>query len=211
MMELVRQLAGRKPVQALRPVQVWNGELDASIAAVIGGWAEQVEAKYKPYAHSFLSGMHLWNDSLDASHTISQDIHTPDGSYWHAIMHRMEGDYWNSKYWYKRVGNHPIFTELHLAVFEMAKEPGVLASVGSDRVKSELESLVLSDRWNSDRFVDAVERQVEKERHEAAVALLERIQWFETVLLLRHCYRGAGELPDINLNAALMIGGRTET
>jgi hypothetical protein len=211
MMELVRQLAGRKPVQPLRPDNVWSRELDASIAKVVGGWADQVEVGYKPYARSFLSGMHLWNDSLDASHTISQDTHTPEGSLWHAIMHRMEGDYWNSKYWYKRAGNHPVLQELHQAVCEMAKEPGMLASVGSDRAKSELEALILSDTWSSDRFVDAVERQVVKERNEAAVALLERIQWFETALLLRHCYRAAGALPDMNLNAALMIGGRTET
>lgn len=211
MMELVRQLAGRKPVQALKPEKVWNGELDASIAAVVGGWADQVEAKSRPYAYSFLSGMHLWNDSLDASHAISQDIHTPDGSYWHAIMHRMEGDYWNSKYWYNRAGNHPVFPELHQAVCEMAKEPGVLESVETDRAKSDLEALVGSNKWSSDRFVDAVERQMEQERHDAAVALLERIQWLETALLLRHCYRAAGEFPEMNLNAALMIGGRTET
>lgn len=211
MMELVRQLAGRKPVQALRPLKVWNVELDASIATVVGEWAEQVETGNKPYARSFLSGMHLWNDSLEASHTISQDIHTPEGSYWHAIMHRMEGDYWNSKYWYKRVGRHPVFPELHQAVREMAKEPGALANAEADRAKSELEALILPETWSSDRFVDEVERQADKERHDAAVALLERIQWIETALLLRHCYRAAGELPDMNLNAALMIGGRTET
>jgi hypothetical protein len=32
-------------------------------------------------------------------------------SFWHAIMHRREGDFWNSKYWYARCRNHPALTE----------------------------------------------------------------------------------------------------
>ena len=55
-----------------------------------------------------LAGLWLYVDDLDRSHTISQDIHTPTGSYWHAIMHRREGDFWNAKYWFRKVGNHPV-------------------------------------------------------------------------------------------------------
>lgn len=55
-----------------------------------------------------LSGLWLYVDDLDRSHTLSQDIHTSTGSYWHAIMHRREGDFWNSKYWFRKVGDHPV-------------------------------------------------------------------------------------------------------
>ncbi len=48
----------------------------------------------------------LYADELDRSHTISQGIETPTGSYWHGIMHRREGDFSNSKYWFRRTGNH---------------------------------------------------------------------------------------------------------
>jgi hypothetical protein len=51
-----------------------------------------------------LTGIWLYVVVLDRSHTVSQSIHTPIGSWWHAIMHRREGDFWNSKYWYRHVG-----------------------------------------------------------------------------------------------------------
>ena len=58
-------------------------------------------------ARCCLAALWLRHDFLDESHTISQSIDTPSGSFWHAIMHRREGDFSNSKYWCRRVGQHP--------------------------------------------------------------------------------------------------------
>ncbi|QJW94001.1 hypothetical protein [Frigoriglobus tundricola] len=58
------------------------------------------------------AGLWLRFDFLDASHAISQDLDTAEGSFWHAIMHRREPDAWNSKYWWRRVGPHPVLTAL---------------------------------------------------------------------------------------------------
>ena len=58
------------------------------------------------------AGLWLYFDFLHESHEISQDLDTPDGSFWHAIMHRREPDAWNSKYWWRRVGPHPVLTQL---------------------------------------------------------------------------------------------------
>lgn len=58
------------------------------------------------------AGLYLRFNFLDESHTASQGVHTVEGSYWHAIMHRREPDYSNSKYWYRRVGQHPVLKTL---------------------------------------------------------------------------------------------------
>jgi hypothetical protein len=60
-----------------------------------------------------LAGLWLYFDYLDESHTISQDDESdPDRNFWHAIMHRREPDAWNSKYWWRQVGNHPVLGQL---------------------------------------------------------------------------------------------------
>jgi hypothetical protein len=61
------------------------------------------------------AGLWLYADELDRSHTISQRIETPTGSFWHAIMHRREGDFSNSHYWYRRAGKHPAMNLINSA------------------------------------------------------------------------------------------------
>ncbi|HEX3725872.1 MAG TPA: hypothetical protein VHV08_06500, partial [Pirellulales bacterium] len=67
-----------------------------------------------------LAGLWLRHDFLDESHAISQEIETSGGSYWHGIMHRREGDFANSQYWFRRVGHHPIFPDLCSAASQLA-------------------------------------------------------------------------------------------
>jgi hypothetical protein len=47
----------------------------------------------------------LWHDARGDWHTahdLAQDIHTTEGSWIHAYLHRKEGDYSNARYWYQR-------------------------------------------------------------------------------------------------------------
>jgi hypothetical protein len=49
----------------------------------------------------------LWYDGKDdweGSHDIAQDIHSQDGSWVHAYLHRKEGDDSNAAYWYNKAG-----------------------------------------------------------------------------------------------------------
>lgn len=67
---------------------------------------------------SLLAGLWLYVNDLERSHEISQSLSTPTGSYWHGIMHRREGDFWNSKYWFRQVGSHPAMAEIGYDPYE---------------------------------------------------------------------------------------------
>ena len=123
--------------------------------------------KFDPnFANACLAGLWLWHDFLDEAHAISQEIDTPEGSWWHAIMHRREGDFWNSKYWFRRVESHPAFATL------------------SDR----LVALGLPE-WDPTAFVDQCERAV-RDGGELEQAC-QRIQREEWRTLFEYCVRHA--------------------
>lgn len=125
-----------------------------------------------------LSGLWLYHNFLNTSHEISQEIDTPEGSYWHAIMHRREGDYWNSKYWIRQCGSFSLAS----AMKEKLKEED-FRPAGPDLQK-------VTERWDPQRFVDVCERIVSEggNDHEAA----QRIQMLEWESLFRHCLKKAG-------------------
>lgn len=63
-------------------------------------------------AQAAMSGLMLLLGDWERSHELSQDNPSREGSYWHAIAHRIEPDSSNAGYWFRRVGVHPIFAEL---------------------------------------------------------------------------------------------------
>lgn len=58
------------------------------------------------------AGLWLYVDELDRSHGFSQSLPSSTGSYWHGIMHRREGDFGNSHYWFRNTGPHPVIATL---------------------------------------------------------------------------------------------------
>ncbi len=130
------------------------------------------------------SGLWLQFDFLDESHTLSQEIDTPTGSYWHGIMHRREPDYGNAKYWFRRIGNHPILDELGPACaagLELLRRQGTLEL---DRAA---QWLLDAARWDPFRFVDLCET-VSRGKSTSGLACREaaRIEW---ELLFDYCYQ----------------------
>lgn len=128
-----------------------------------------------------LAGVWLYHDFLDESHQISQAIPTPEGSYWHAIIHRREGDFWNSKYWFRRVGEHPVFGDLHRAAARLASS----AAVADESIAF----LTGQSAWNPFDFVDLCENVLNTAG--ALEMLCRRIQQREWELLFDYCFRRA--------------------
>ena len=60
-----------------------------------------------------IAGLYLYHSFWNEAHETAQEINTREGSYWHAIVHRQEPDAGNAGYWFRQVGEHPIFSALH--------------------------------------------------------------------------------------------------
>jgi hypothetical protein len=131
-------------------------------------------------AEACLAALWLYHDFPDESHAISQQLETVEGSYWHGILHRREPDYANAKYWFRRVGRHPIGAELAAAARELAK------TASADRSADYLAS---QEDWDHFRFVDLC--QAAAGGRSAAELLCRRIQQREWELLFDYCYRRA--------------------
>jgi hypothetical protein len=131
-------------------------------------------------ARACLAALWLRHDFLDESHRISQDIETPTGSFWHGIMHRREGDFGNAKYWFRRVGKHPVFAPLSQSARELATTGKASPAAGY---------LTGQTEWDPFAFVDLCQRAQSGEQ--SLQALAKDIQLQEWELLFDYCYQQA--------------------
>lgn len=131
-------------------------------------------------ARACLAGLWLRFDFLEESHRLSQELTMPEGSYWHGIMHRREGDFANASYWFRRVGDHPIFEALGTETAQLlSTQP---ACAGLDRLGA-------GKPWDPHRFVDMCKACVHgKLDADQALREIQRLEW---EMLFAYCHRRA--------------------
>src|SRR5262245_49015768 len=142
------------------PMPLDAGTIDAPLADKLRILDLEGTLQNGPAAQGCLAGLWLLANDLDSSHHISQELSTPEGSFWHAVMHRREGDYGNAKYWFRRVGHHPVLEALGSAwdpfVFVDQVEACVTRNTGDKERLRELqmrEWILLFDHcWNQARL-----------------------------------------------------------
>ncbi len=133
-------------------------------------------------AQGVLCGLWLWHDFLDQAHALAQADTTVTGSLWHAIMHRRQGDFANSKHWYAKCQRHFILGPL-------AQHVSVMTSTLPADIR--LLRLTLSG-WDASAFVNLVQ-DVAATPADPLHCLVVEIQRLEWRLLLEHCAAQAVE------------------
>lgn len=187
--EIVDLLRGRNPLPRLETDSVWDQQIVGLIQNVsLSDLFEGLSVSNNDFGKCVQSGLLLWADALDASHDISQHIETRTGSYWHAIMHRREPDYSNSKYWFGRVGDHPIFPQLQQEAIDTLAEfddkPAVLSEI-EDTIKN-------TSDWDPFKFVDwcqVANNSDEQETLSTLVNWLQKLQVAEFSNLLEYSFQ----------------------
>lgn len=115
-----------------------------------------------------MAGLWLYLGCFEEAHEAAQELHTVEGSYWHAIVHRVEPDDWNSGYWFRRVGEHAIFGAL---AEEAARIGAPLPTAG----------------WNPFSFVEMCARA--RAEGGTLAEMAQGIQLLEWQLLFEYCVR----------------------
>ncbi|MEP7365358.1 MAG: hypothetical protein ABI972_19060 [Acidobacteriota bacterium] len=113
-----------------------------------------------------VAGLWLHWGEWEKAHGVAQEIATPEGSYWHAILHRQEPDAGNASYWFRRLGPHAIFPALHAAAAEIGWSQGT--------------------EWDPFAFLELYERTRQRggKGEKELVAAIEEAEWN---LLFAYC------------------------
>jgi len=115
----------------------------------------------------------LWHDHWEPAHQLVQENESREAAIVHAIVHRREPDFWNSKYWWRRVGAHPACEVLGRQIRPWLDQHGL---------QEWRFRLIQGGIWDPFAFVDVVESLPETDPSRTRLARqLQKLE-FETLL-----------------------------
>lgn len=139
-----------------------------------GKGMEQLITDSRLPADSLITAM-LWMriGVIDIPHKIVQNGTTPLSSYLHGVVHRLEADYWNSKYWFRQVRDIRLLQSLSNSVERKLKEESLLSMASSLHIMQ-------GNVFFPGEFVSASEMHCQQSLPDSeCVAALEHIGWVE--------------------------------
>lgn len=137
-----------------------------------------------PDAAAPMAGLWLYFSCFKEAHELINDPKTHEGEFWHAILHRQEPDPANAGYWFRLVGEHPVFPKLAAAAREvLARYRDVDARCAPADC-----GIGPHGEWNPFAFVDFCERARLQPGSQLEKAAME-IQRAEWQILFDYCAR----------------------
>lgn len=110
---------------------------------------------------------------IEPAHEIVQDGATPLTSYLHGVVHRLEGDYWNAKYWFRQVHDKRLLQSISIAMVERIEKEGLLAVAKSLK-------FVQGSQFSPAEFVTAHEQMNDQAKAtEEQKLAMESLAWLE--------------------------------
>ena len=113
--EFVDRLLSQKDLlKILLPTGPFDRDLVESLRAVSDDVLAGKKIPGDPAMFALVrGGLFYALDALPEAHAIFQEAHGDPGAYWHGMLHRREGDFDNARYWFRRAGVLPFFSEMH--------------------------------------------------------------------------------------------------
>ena len=88
---------------------------------------------------------------IDRAHELVQSGSKPIESYLHGVVHRLEGDFWNAKYWFRQINDRELLSKIGNSV------AGSLRTSGMFEAALKLKVIGRNDQFDPAAFVDACE------------------------------------------------------